>query len=248
MTNRWLEALRWLALAAILTVCAVSEWHAGVTAGLHPWVAAALPMAVDIYVVTAILSDYDARAALTTLAGTVMVGVLSTALIEGEPSRQARLAAAVWVGVMAPWVLYRIDRAVKHDIAQRAAQRAAKLAEEKRATAAQKAAQEAPARVAVATQKAARVTAQTSRKAARVTAQTAPQKAAQVAAQADDATRVPAGERPTWFARKLRENPDRVDWSARQWAETTGLNLRTTQAALRAARDLSARPLRVVNE
>ena len=226
----FLQALRWVALAAVLVVCAVAEYHGAATAGLHPAVAACLPLAVDSFVVTAVLSGRDVRAAMATLTGTVLVGVLASAF--ADDGVWWRLGTALWVAAVAPWVLYRIDLAVRADNAQRATQRAEAAAQKAAQADAQRRADERAER---AVQRA-ETRATAPRNEVRNERPAPRNEGTQRGHARSDLTAQTAGQRVEWVRNALREHPDRADWTAAQWADVTGLGRRTMQNVLRAAR------------
>lgn len=96
-------ALRWVALAATLTLTSHAEWQAGVAAGLPPALALVLPLSIDCYVVAALLGGRDVLPALALLWASVVAGSVHAA---HEPRE---LAGGIALGTALTVALWRVD-------------------------------------------------------------------------------------------------------------------------------------------
>lgn len=93
----------WGALGCVLVGTAHAEYTLTVATGVHPWVAASVPGALDLYVIRALQVRRDVFLAVLAMVGVNVVSHLVTA---GVLAMDWRIVSAV--GALAPLILWRI--------------------------------------------------------------------------------------------------------------------------------------------
>jgi hypothetical protein len=102
------DALKWVSVAAALAATATAEYNLAVEIGMHEWVAPAVPVALDAYVLRALQRGREVFVSVL-----AMVGVNAASHLEhaGMIPMDWRLTTAV--AAIAPLVLWRVH-ALKH--------------------------------------------------------------------------------------------------------------------------------------
>ncbi|MEU3033515.1 hypothetical protein [Streptomyces griseoaurantiacus] len=99
------DALLWAALAAVLVVLASAEYHLAAAAGFGQYVAAGLPMSLDIYALAALRARRDVFAVVL-----VLVAVNAASHLVAVGMLPVSVALVVAVSALPPVILWRVHR------------------------------------------------------------------------------------------------------------------------------------------
>ncbi|MGC8919466.1 hypothetical protein AB7952_11325 [Streptomyces sp. PG2] len=103
------DVLLWAALAAVLVVLASAEYHLAAAAGFGQYVAAGLPMSLDIYALAALRARRDVFAVVL-----VLVAVNAASHLVAVGMLPVSVALVVAVSALPPVILWRVHRLSEH--------------------------------------------------------------------------------------------------------------------------------------